>query len=132
MTTDPDPPIESSESILAELDEFNRNVAGWQFAAGPVYVRGAFSSMRLARYFIVFHLLVWVVGGVLILTDGPARELGMALVVGALFGFGAFVSQVWTLQVQKERGDANQARRSELLDRLNRALEAEAQRRRGH
>ena len=128
MTPDPDPTAESSESILAELDEFHRSLSGWHFAAGPVYLRGAFSSMRLARYFVAFHVLVGVVGGALIFSDGPARELGMALVVGALFAFGAFVSQLWAVQVQHERGDANRARRLELIDRYNRALEAEGQR----
>ena len=57
---------------------------------GPIRLRSYFNSMRFARYFVGFHVLVGLIGGGLICFGGSARDLGMAMVVGALFGLGAY------------------------------------------
>ncbi len=111
------------DRVLTDWHDFQREASTWQFAVGPLRFRSAFKSMRFARYFVDFHLLVGATGGVLIFARGPARDLGMALVVGALFAFGAFVAQVWSVQVQEERNEAHQARHADLIDRYNRAVE---------
>jgi len=82
--------------------------------------------MRFAAAFVSFHLLVLATGAVLIFVGGAPRDLGMALVVGALFGFGAFIAQVWTMQVSREQWlseDEIRGRLADLNARWDRALE---------
>jgi hypothetical protein len=113
------------DALIAEYNKLMDNMSGWQFHMGPIRLSGYFTSMRFARYFVGFHIVVGVAGAVLIFFGGPPRDLGMAMVVGALFGFGAFLAQVWTVQVEKEHSVlAGQAREKylELVEKL-RAVE---------
>jgi hypothetical protein len=120
---------ESLEDLWSEWHELRLELSTWNFYVGPVGVSAQFNSMRFARYFVGFHLLVGIVGTVLILVvDGAFRDLGMALVVGALFGFGAFIAQVWAAQVSREHflaEDRVRQRVEALNARIDRAVEHE-------
>jgi hypothetical protein len=92
-----------SEALMDEYNKLVNDMSGWQFHVGPIRLSGYFNSMRFARYFVGFHIGVGAAGTVLIFFGGAPRDLGVAMVVGALFGFGAFLAQVWTVQVEMER-----------------------------
>ena len=74
-----------------------------QLQVGPVHVRRRIGSQAFAKIFVLLNLALGVTGGVLIFTDGKVADLGIALVVGAAFSLGAFVSAVWSLTVEAER-----------------------------
>ncbi|TCC40990.1 hypothetical protein [Kribbella speibonae] len=115
--------------LIAEHDRLMDAISGWQFRMGPVRLRGYFNSMRFARYFVGFHIVVGLAGAALIFFGGSPRDLGMAMVVGALFGFGAFLAQVWTMQVEKEHWleeDDIRRRYSEVVNRM-RTLDTNAE-----
>ena len=123
MPAEPSTPMTSAErdALIAEHDRLMDAIAGWQFRMGPVRLSGYFNSMRFARYFVGFHVVIALVGAGLIFFGGSPRDLGMAMVVGALFGFGAFLAQVWTVQVEKEHWlieDDVRGRYSEVVNRL--------------
>ena len=96
--------------LLAEIEALDNEywdartwaVAGWQYRLGPLQLRGRFSSGSIANIYLAFCAVTLLGGGVLAVLD-PTRELGVALVVGAIFAGGAFVAQWWTLQVDNER-----------------------------
>lgn len=117
---------DSIGELRDEWREIQRRLSTWNFYIGRVGFSAEFNSMRFARYFVGFHVLVGIMGGALIFTAGPARELGMALVVGALFGLGAFIAQVWSTQVSTERWlveDELRTRIATLHTRFDLALE---------
>lgn len=117
---------ESLDDLWTEWEELRAELSTWHFYVGPVGVSARFNSMRFARYFVAFHLLVAASGAVLIfISDGAPRDLGLALVVGALFGFGAFIAQVWSAQVDREawlREDEARQRVETLNARIERAM----------
>jgi hypothetical protein len=75
----------------------------WQIQVSRFHVRRRLGSQAFAKIFVLVNLTLGVTGGVLIFTDGKTADLGIALVVGAAFSLGAFVSAVWTLTVEAER-----------------------------
>ena len=94
--------------LYAELDQVTARMwelltPSWQLQVGPVRVRRRIGSQAFAKIFVLLNLALGVTGGVLIFTDGKVADLGIALVVGAAFSLGAFVSAVWSLTVEAER-----------------------------
>ncbi len=91
---------------------------GWRVDVGRLAVRRHVGSQLFAKLFVLFNLCLGVFGGVLIFVGGSASDLGIALVVGALFSFGAFLTEVWSQTVDKEQAAADaifgEERRSEL------------------
>ena len=84
----------------AEVDRYYR----WQVRVGPVRLAGQVGSQRLGWLFIAFHGLAGSVGIACFFLPGAFPGLGAALVVGSLFGFGAFLAQAWTRQMEREEG----------------------------
>lgn len=75
--------------------------APWRFGLGPIRIRYPASPMFIVQVFVLFHILCFAVGAALIFTTGPTRELGIAMVVGAIFAFGAFVAQFWAVSYER-------------------------------
>lgn len=122
----PQPSTESLEDVQADLWALRREVSTWHFDARYFHFSGRFNSGRFARYFVGFHGLAGTIGGVMIFFSDPLRSLGVAMVVGTLFGFGTFIGQVWTMQVTREHWlteDKVRSRAADIDARLNRALE---------
>jgi hypothetical protein len=98
---------ESFEDLWTEWQELRDELSTWHFYVGPIGISARFNSMRFTRYFVGLHLLVALCGTDLIfVSDGVPRDLGLALVVGALFGFGAFIAQVWRPRLTAQHGYA--------------------------
>jgi hypothetical protein len=110
-------------------------VGGWQFSLGPFKIERKIGSGTIARVYVIFNAACFVTGIVFVPLGGTVSTIGVALIVGALFSFGAFVSQFWTVVTQQEldmsericTDDAQfvkfrelDARRTELLQRLDR------------
>ena len=107
-------------------DEFHRRYAagatGFSFSTGRRPTRHL-SAQALARLYFGFCLSAFAAGAVLATLDAT-KELGVAMVVGALFAGGSFIAQAWMLQVERERavkgalwGDAERAEMRAMLDR---------------
>jgi hypothetical protein len=81
--------------------------------------------------YVVFLLATLSAGSLLTFFDST-KELGIALVVGAIFAGGSFVAQMWTVQQAKEKDVMallrhGERQRIEALVRRHNQLEAELQ-----
>ena len=94
-----------------ELDAADTKIASqigqltsrWQLRGGPVRISAVVSSGRITWVIIVFNTVCLVLGAVLIISGGATRiALGIAIVVGAVFSFGAFLTQFWAVAVTRE------------------------------
>ncbi|BCB92022.1 hypothetical protein Psuf_093350 [Phytohabitans suffuscus] len=90
------------EATLSEIRRLNAAFLPWQIRIGPVRLARRVWSMHFFFTFTLFHIGAGVVGGVFIFMREPFRSLGIAIVVGALFAFGSFLTQVWAQSVEKE------------------------------
>lgn len=93
--------LEETQGLFWE--EFAHVAATWNFGIGPFRLRRVVSSQGITRVYVMFNVLCFAVGVGLIAVGGIPGNVGIALVVGALFAFGSFVSQVWAVAAQHER-----------------------------
>ena len=66
-------------------------------------VRRRVNAQGVAGAFLSLHISAMVAGAILIFQKSPLKELGIALVVGGLFGMGALLGQVWSEVYENER-----------------------------
>jgi hypothetical protein len=102
------------EELRVADDEFFKAWASltdnqWVFSFGPVRLQREIASTFLGQVYVIFNGACFVAGIVLCFLSGVPAEIGVALIVGALFSFGAFVSQFWAVVTQ---------RRWEILDQV--------------
>lgn len=109
---------EALESVVHEM--WSLHAPSWKFALGRrIVIRLPVNSQLVAQLFVLYNLLALVSGILLILLgDGLAPELGIALVVGALFSIGAFASAVWVLTVEGERAAVQKSFGVEIREQL--------------
>lgn len=101
------------ERLTAELgfvkEEFRelyrRKVHGWQLPLGPLRIRAKLGSGVIAQIYIAFTVLCAVSGAILVFVK-PTKELGIALLAGAILAFGSFVTQFWASAMEHERSVA--------------------------
>lgn len=105
--------------------EFGR-VTGWQLAYGPVRVPTVFTRQRVALVYALFNAICFAAGVVFSFAGGTLASLGVALVVGALFSFGAFVAQMWAVVYQRERETLRQVYGDEMTADLKRLIDKRA------
>jgi hypothetical protein len=74
-------------------------------------IRFRASSGLVTIGYIVFNSVWLIVGIVLITLHGTPRDIGIAVVAGAIFAFGAFMAQWWTVLVQREASILDAAHR---------------------
>jgi hypothetical protein len=91
---------------------------GWLSVFGPPTVRRPASPIFIAQVFVLFHILCFAIGAGLIFTNGPARELGIAMVVGSIFAFGSFVGQLFSIAYGRTNEIAQQITGSQKMDDL--------------
>jgi hypothetical protein len=113
--------------------EWNRTLGTWAFSFGPLRIQRPVTSQTIIRVYVSFNTICFIAGIILVFPGGQLANIGVALIVGSLFSFGAFVSQFWTVvtQLQQEKFDQLgvrsgldklkelAARRAELSRRLN-------------
>ena len=72
----------ASERYWTEYQRLTRNWRPVPFV--PLWLNGR----RIGAVYMIFHLLLLVAGVAFVFTAGPLHDLGLALVVGALFALG--------------------------------------------
>jgi len=114
------------QEIEHELAEAWAAEAEWQLYVGPVRLRRTMSSRSWFLLLVVLCATSFASGAVLTLM-GDTKELGVALVVGAVFATASFLGQVWTVQVQEERKLLMDLRGRERRERFQRILQERQQ-----
>ena len=128
---------EELQAVDQEFREAWYSIAGeWQFSLGPINIQRKIGSVTIAQVYVIFNAACFATGIALALLGGTISTVGVSLIVGALFSFGALVAQFWTI-VTQQRLDLNKqiytnndaqfakfreldAKRTELLKRLDR------------
>jgi hypothetical protein len=100
----------ASENLQEEIrnteeaidNEIERLLPEWQVSIGRLNFSSAIGSEGITVIYVLFNSLCFILGVIFILLGGVLQVLGVALVVGGLFSFGAFVVQFWAIAVQRE------------------------------
>lgn len=116
-------------TLVAKLDELNAEFVNayyarrghWRFYVGPLRLTAKLNSLGIAHIYALFCALCFIAGAVLAVFS-TTKELGVALVVGAIFAGSSFVSQWWTVQVAKETEDHREVYGPEEVRRLRELL----------
>jgi hypothetical protein len=74
----------------------------WSFHLGPFKIKRHVSAMLIVQVYVVFNVACFFSGVGIAFIGGVFTVIGTALIVGALFSFGAFVAQFWTVRVQQD------------------------------
>ena len=65
-------------------------------------ILGPYNANQVAGIYRGLLVVFFVTGVVFSVVGSPVRELGVGLVIGSLFAFGAWMSQAWALSRQEE------------------------------
>jgi hypothetical protein len=106
-------------SVIAELrTENSRNATKWNFGLGPFYISTRVGSMNVAQAYVVFNLICFATGLALAFFNGNLATIGVALIVGSLFAFGAFIAQFWATLIQVELSRRTNSKNSNKIKEL--------------
>lgn len=102
-----DDEVEKMERELGRVDEllwshYEELRGSWTFRLGPISMTSNFRSTAITKVYMMFIVLCAMVGGVLTFVEST-KELGIALLAGAILAFGSFASQFWAIAVQRDR-----------------------------
>ena len=89
--------------IMAELADFNSHE--WRLQLGRIAIHKPVGSQAITKAYLALNGVSFAGGFTAIFFGHPWQDVGVALVVGALFSIGAFVAQFWALQVAREQAD---------------------------
>jgi hypothetical protein len=113
--------LEELQEINAEFDnEFGQLFSRWGFSLGLIKIDRPLNALFISQVFIVFDIVCFAAGVALAFVGGAFTTIGTALIVGALFSFGALVAQLWVTAFQDE---INVHRTLDGEDHLTRAKE---------
>jgi len=93
------------EEFWAELTAAS---AYWQFYIGRFGFGKVFPSGKITAVIVALTGGCFIAGIILCLPGSAAHSIGVPLLVGAIFSFGAFLAQYWAVAVQFERHVAGQ------------------------
>lgn len=125
--------VDSSESDLQrQLDETVRRISTlvsqfttWNLYIGGRPIRRRMSTSDIAKIFAAWHIVALLAGIMVSIFWVDDKGLGVALVVGSLFGIGSFLSQFWSQAMDRERDFVRANLHAAELDELRRlALQA--------
>jgi hypothetical protein len=88
--------------LQATESELIKRIHAWHYAFGPFHINRTITSRLTARIYVTFNAVCFIVGLILAPLGGALNTIGVSLIVGALFSFGALMSQFWALQAQVE------------------------------
>ena len=102
--------------LTAELraidDEIDREIARlsshWTLQFGP-FKLSVTGVKSISLIYVVFNVACFVFGIAFVLLRGVLANLGIALIVGAIFSFGTLIAQVWAISVQNASNIVAQA-----------------------
>ncbi|MEU6646759.1 hypothetical protein ABZ863_30040 [Saccharomonospora sp. NPDC046836] len=91
------------DRIVARYNEINSAIHTWGIKIGPWrWVRPVHTG-AISIIFALWHLSAFATGVLITILWEGGKELGVALVVGALFGVGSFLSQMWSQGMDRQR-----------------------------
>lgn len=90
----------TNEAIQRELQ---RVTSSWLFTFGPIRFHFRFGPGVINAFYASFISICLLAGVIFCFFGGILAALGAALVVGALFSFGAFVAQFWLVTQQAQQ-----------------------------
>lgn len=94
---------EAYDRFVAELSNVTPRWGYFTKRHGRIItILGPYNANQVAGIYRGLLGAFFVAGVVLSVVGPPARELGVGLVVGSLFAFGAWISQAWALSRQEE------------------------------
>lgn len=110
--------LEEIRVIDAKINTELERISGvWNFSLGPFKMTRKASAMFITQIYTVFNMACLIAGIALAFIGSTFTAIGVALIVGAVFSFGTFATQLWAVQAQDEiniqrklSGDAYQAR----------------------
>lgn len=82
--------------VAAGIDEVSHT---WVWKDGTPRILG---SARISQIFSLVNGGALTAGIVISVIGGSLESLGVALIVGGIFGFGAFIAQFWSVAAQRE------------------------------
>ena len=89
------------ETEVAFWKEFDRTVARWNLGIGPLRLTTSVTPKKLALIYLLFNALCFTAGAVFAVFGGVWAALGVALIVGSLFSYGAIVGQSYVIIRQR-------------------------------
>ena len=92
---------EQLSSIEQEIQNKVYERAAMEWGLGPIR-RASTTSGLIVTLFLGFHLACLASGIAMITIGGLFQTIGIAVTVGAIFGFGSFMAQWWAVVVQRE------------------------------
>ena len=81
--------------------EYRRVGPKWS-AGNPTRLQVRINSALFAMIYVLFNSVCLILGLIFVFFKGATQALGISLVVGSLFSFGAFVAQFWSAAMQRE------------------------------
>jgi hypothetical protein len=99
-----------AQQLIAVEQELERQILERMGLWGLGGIRFQVSSGLVTIGYIAFNLMWLIIGIVLITLRGTPRDVGIAVGAGAIFAFGAFMAQWWSVIVQREASIRDAAR----------------------
>ncbi|WP_336159923.1 hypothetical protein [Amycolatopsis sp. VC5-11] len=116
---------ERDETLLAEAKDvieryknLRNELTGWNLSLGPIQISRALGTNHIFIIFAAWHIVALGAGIGILLLWRSGTELGIALTVGALFGIGSFISQVWSQGMDTEREFLHKTENVDAMERL--------------
>jgi hypothetical protein len=94
--------VELSEAYNRFYAELNSVTPQWGYWTKRGRILGPYDAGQVAGIYRGLLVVFFVTGVVLSVVGASVRELGVGLVIGSLFAFGAWMSQAWALSRQEE------------------------------
>lgn len=91
------------DQIAARYREIYRGIHTWGLTIGRWHWTRVVGNSGISIIFAVWHLAAFCAGAIITIFWDSGKELGVALVVGALFGVGSFLSQMWSQGMDRNR-----------------------------
>ena len=88
--------------------EYRRVGPKWS-AGNPTRPQVRINSALFAMIYVLFNSVCLILGLIFVFFKGAGQALGISLVVGSLFSFGAFVAQFWSAAMQREADAVDRA-----------------------
>lgn len=79
-----------------------RRVGPRRSVSNPTQWQMRISSALFAIIYALFNAACLILGVIFVFSKGAVQTLGVSLLVGGLFSFGAFVAQFWSAAMQRE------------------------------
>lgn len=102
MSNDKMPSPDRSRAATERLWAEYRRVGPRRSVSNPTRWQVRINSALLAMIYLLFNVACLILGITFVFFKGAVQTLGVSLIVGSLFSFGAFVAQFWSAAMQRE------------------------------